>query len=433
MDVVANRYILEQKLGSGGVASVYRAKDQSLGRIRAIKLLASQHDEEQRARLRDEARAMANLDHPNICRVLDVGFDGNRDFIVMEYAEGGSLERVVDEQGPMTPKAAIEVIIQVLLALEHAHNAGVIHRDVKPENILVAQQGTYWLCDFGIALITTEHDRLTRTGMAMGSLPYMPPEQRRDPRSVGAAADQYAAGATLFYLLTGNNPVDLYLTPHLSPRWHGIPVAVGDVIRVATAARPSDRYPDVASLRRALVRAMERGRQPDEFAAATDPLFRFSVRPKNHALVMAITSIFLAVAVSAVIVFDLQRSHAEHSHLPLDARSRLPTDLAGRWLGSWNGVPGARLNLKGTASNLTGEMWVPLGDDQLRTRVAGHYDASSRVLTLRDVGDTTTPGVYSGQLEDAMFLKGTFKNDIGGLAQFALVRVSEGPEPASQP
>jgi serine/threonine protein kinase len=334
----------------------------------------------------------------------------------------------------MAPVAAIEAIMQVLLALEHAHEAGVIHRDVKPENILVADPGTYWLCDFGIALITTDHDRLTRTGMAMGSLPYMPPEQRRDPRSVEAAADQYAAGATLFYLLTGDNPVDLYLAPRLSPRWHDIPTALGDVIRIATAARPSDRFPDVASMRRALVRAMERRRSSDDIDLDTGPLFRLSVRPKSNALFMAVTSVFLAVAVSAVIVFDLQKSHGPQLR---DARQPVtsppPADLNGRWIGSWNRTPGAQLELQGEAKNLIGEMWVPLGDDQLRTRVSGDYDAKTHALTLRDIGDTTTPGIYSGTVEDGMFLRGTFKNEIGGLAQFTLVRVSKEPEAASQP
>jgi len=426
MRVVADRYVLKEQLGQGGVATVYRTLDQSLQVIRAIKLVDLNRGEEQRSRLRAEARAMASLEHPNICRIYDVGVDGEHDYITMEYAANGSVADQIEATGPLPVVRAVEIILQVLSALEHAHAANIIHRDVKPENILLDEAGGVYLCDFGIALVNGTNDRLTKTGTAMGSLSYMPPEQRRDPRIVENTADQYATGATLYYLLCGRNPVDLYLAPKLSDRWEGIPEHIGDVIRIATAARPSDRYRDARSMGGALGRAFSREDFSDKDEPLTDPFFRPSIRAKGHALLMGISAVSLAVGVSAVVVLDLQKSHPKQSVAPpSDPIPSQIVDLTGSWLGSWNMNTGARLQLSGPSDALHGKMWIPLGDDQLLTLVSGRYDPEQEQLILVDVGDTTTPGTYSATVIDGMFLSGTFQNDVGAQASFRLVRVAD--------
>ena len=431
MELIANRYEIAEEIGAGGAAVVFRARDRSLDVVRAVKLMSlADANEVLRTRMRDEAKAMANLEHPHICRIYDVGVDGEQDFVVMEYVEGGSLQDRLDNSGPMPPEAAISAILQVLAALEHAHAAGIVHRDVKPQNILVDGQGNIRLCDFGIALVTRGDDRRTKTGMAMGSLAYMPPEQRQDARNVDASADQYAAAATLYKLITNKTPVDLYLAPKLSPRWEGVPDAIAEVIRVATAARHTDRYLDVSAFSRALCRALERGREveirevegPHDNEPLIDPFSRRPHRRKNNATWMAIAATALLVLVAGVVVLELQHSIQEARAQHADIEPQPLPDLAGVWNGTWNREIGARLTLSGPADDLTGFMWVPLGKTQLQTKIAGAYDPDLEQLVLRDVGNTTSPGTYIATLDDDTFMFGSFDNQKGGRANFKLIR-----------
>ena len=245
------RYQLCDALGAGGTASVWRATDTSLGVERAIKLL--DHDGGGSSRLRDrlkaEARAMARLsDHPNILRVYDIGHDGGRDFVVMELAPGGSLADWIERNGPMPPGQCLDYGMQILAALSAAHGEGIVHRDVKPHNVLLDSRQRALLADFGIALLDGDRLRTTRTGMAMGSLAFMAPEQRLDARSVGPEADIYAVGTTLYNLLTCENPIDLFTAKEDSDRWRGIPAPLRPVLRRATAYEPADRYPSAKEM-----------------------------------------------------------------------------------------------------------------------------------------------------------------------------------------
>lgn len=252
------RYALGPLLGQGGMAVVVMAHDNELGVDRAVKLLSPRGDSREtlRRRLRAEARAMARLNHPNILSVHDVGSEGELDWVVMDLAEGGSLQDLV-QHGPMAPALAVHHMVQVLSALQAAHAEGVVHRDVKPHNVLLDKGGRALLADFGIALLAGD-DRRTRSGVAMGSLAFMPPEQRLDASRVGPAADVYAVGSTLYNLLTGSNPVDLFLADADSPRWTGVPPELAEVLRRACAMRPEDRYPDAAAMQTALTALMPR-------------------------------------------------------------------------------------------------------------------------------------------------------------------------------
>jgi len=255
------RYVLGDELGHGGMAVVVKALDTTLSVERAVKIVFPQEGGTKalRRRLRAEAKAMARIHHPNILGVHDIGSDGGLDYVVMDLAASGSLQDRIDAGGPLPPAAAVSVIIDVLGALALAHSHGIVHRDVKPHNILLDVGGRPLLADFGIALLA--HDlRRTRAGATMGSLAYMPPEQRLDAASVGPTADIYAAGATLYALLTGDNPVDLFLASPESARWGAVPDVLRPLLLDAVSAAPELRWQTAGAMAEALLDALESGK-----------------------------------------------------------------------------------------------------------------------------------------------------------------------------
>ncbi len=258
--MLAERYELRTLLGRGGHAEVWLANDPRLGIQRAVKLVRVPEGGRKGAseRLEAEARAMARLRHPHILPVHDVGADGDVVYVVMDFADGGSLADLLAARGPLAPADAIAYTLQLLAGLAGAHAEGIIHRDVKPQNVLLDRHGTALLADFGIALLAFEEHRSTRTGVAMGSLSFMAPEQRLDARGVGPTADLYATAATLYNLLTGGNPVDLWAAPRTSPRWAGLPDDVAAIIARAMKYDPTSRYPDVRTMALDLTDALAR-------------------------------------------------------------------------------------------------------------------------------------------------------------------------------
>ncbi|MFT4977601.1 MAG: serine/threonine protein kinase [Myxococcota bacterium] len=257
--IIADRYEVHELLGRGGTAAVYRAFDRRFRVARAVKLLvvAPRYRAGLRRRLEREAQSMAAMDNPHLLRVYDIGAEGDRDYVVMDLAEGGSLADVLDAHGPMPPIVAMEYIVHVLAALDAAHAASVIHRDVKPQNVLLTQDNIAKLADFGIALFDREDiERHTKVGVMMGSLAYMSPEQRQDASSVGPAADIYATGGTLYNLLTNASPLDLYLAAPSSPRWQGIHPGLQNIIRRAMLPKTSSRYPSAREMARDIIGLM---------------------------------------------------------------------------------------------------------------------------------------------------------------------------------
>jgi len=258
------RYHLDGVVGEGGFAAVYRATDTVLNVPRAIKVLTPRAAKRKviRTRLNAEARAMARISHPNVLRVYDIVAEKREDttihYVVMDLAEGGTLMDWTRAHGRMPPDLAMRYMVQVLSALAAAHAEGIVHRDVKPQNILLDDRGVALLADFGIALLAEDGDmRATRTGVAMGSFAYMAPEQRIDARSVGPAADIYAVGTSLYYLITGGNPVDLFAAEAGSERWKGIPAELAAIIQCANAYAAEDRFPDARSFAQALLAALD--------------------------------------------------------------------------------------------------------------------------------------------------------------------------------
>jgi len=206
-EVIDGRYELEQLVGSGGMSSVYRAHDRMLERKVALKILHQRYgeDAEYLERFRREARAVAQLAHPNIVTVIDRGEDQGRQFIVFEYVEGDNLKQVVDRVGPLPVEQAIEYGIAIARALAFAHEHGIVHRDVKPQNVLLNGDGRAKVTDFGIARSLDVERGVTQTGTVLGTSNYIAPEQASG-QPVDERSDVYSLGVVLFELLTGQLP-----------------------------------------------------------------------------------------------------------------------------------------------------------------------------------------------------------------------------------
>jgi tRNA A-37 threonylcarbamoyl transferase component Bud32 len=204
--VLTGRYLLEERVASGGMASVWRAHDEVLARTVAVKLLHDHLavDDDFRERFRREAIAAAKLTHPNVVSMYDTGADGDQVFLVMEFIDGSTLKDVIREQGGLDVEQAAAIGEQVARALDYAHSRGLVHRDVKPANILIGTDGAVKVADFGIA--KADHgDDLTRTGMVLGTAAYVAPEQIRG-EAVDGKADQYALAIVVYEALTGRQP-----------------------------------------------------------------------------------------------------------------------------------------------------------------------------------------------------------------------------------
>src|ERR687891_551701 len=217
--LISDRYELGDRLGSGGMSTVYMATDSVLERTVAVKILAEHLSDDDKfvARFRREALAVARLIHPNIVQVYDTGVDEHRHYIVMEYVEGRSVAQLLQTKGSLGAETAVEIGTQACAGLEYAHRQGIIHRDVKPGNLMViggpAGNGdsrraemTVKLTDFGIAR-AAEQTRLTQVGSVVGTAAYLAPEQARGEEAT-PASDVYALGVVIYQLLTGRLPYE---------------------------------------------------------------------------------------------------------------------------------------------------------------------------------------------------------------------------------
>ncbi|MGH2737437.1 MAG: protein kinase domain-containing protein [Actinomycetota bacterium] len=263
------RYELEDEIASGGMGTVWRARDEVLGRPVAVKVLHDHlaRDPDLFDRFRLEAVAAARLTHPAVVKVFDTGIDGGVCFIVMELFDGHTLESLLDERGTLEPEEAARMIRSTLQGLGHAHRHGVVHRDVKPGNILIDRDGYVKVTDFGIAKAAFAGDDLTTTGNLLGTSRYLAPEQVTGG-PVDARADLYSTGIVLYEALTGRTPfqADTHIataTMRLSkdpvpPRAlrSGISRPLNEVVMRALARDPDDRYQSAEEMAEALERAV---------------------------------------------------------------------------------------------------------------------------------------------------------------------------------
>ncbi len=263
--VLANRYEILARVGEGGMAVVYRARDTLLGRMVAVKVLHPQYanDVEFIERFRREAQNAASLSHPNVVNIYDVGRDGDTHYIVMEYVEGRNLKEIIRQEGPLPWRTAVFIAIEICRALEAAHRHNLIHRDIKPHNILITRQdGNVKVTDFGIARATATSS-LTHTGTVIGSVHYLAPEQARGD-AVGTTADIYSLGVVLYEMVTGKvpftgeNPWSIALKHQQeeppAPRSVNpqVPLDVERIIRRAMGKTVAERYPTAAAMLRDL-------------------------------------------------------------------------------------------------------------------------------------------------------------------------------------
>ena len=205
---VLGDYEVLELLGKGGMSLVARGRHRPTGLIVALKILPKDLARKPTTlqRFLNEAKLLASLSHPNVVELLDVGRAQDRHFLVFEYVDGGDLSRYVKKRGPMPVARVIEVAIQAAEALDHAAQAGLVHRDIKPGNLLITSEGQVKLADLGLARTILDDERLTREGTTIGTIDYMAPEQARDSHAATIRSDIYSLGCTLYYLLTGSPP-----------------------------------------------------------------------------------------------------------------------------------------------------------------------------------------------------------------------------------
>ena len=264
--VLGERYQIISRVGSGGMADVYKAKDQKLDRLVAVKVLKPEFREDTNfvAKFGKEAQAAAGLSHPNVVNVFDVGEDRGLYYIVMELVEGITLKAYITRKGKLSVKEATSIAIQVSLGLEAAHNRGIVHRDVKPQNIIISTDGKVKLSDFGIAKATNSN---TITANVMGSVHYSSPEQVRGGAS-DARSDIYSLGITMYEMVTGRVPYDgdttvavaiKHLQEEMVPPSRytpDIPYSMEQIILKCTQKNPDRRYQNMAQLIEDLKRSL---------------------------------------------------------------------------------------------------------------------------------------------------------------------------------
>ena len=267
--VLSGRYELIEIVGTGGMAIVYRALDQKTGREVAVKLLRPEfeRDEEFVRRFSHEAKAAAQVAHENIVNMLDVGFDGVP-YIVMEFVRGQTLKDLIRSVGSIPPRQAVAMALRILAALDHAHRNNIVHRDIKPQNILVDENGMIKVADFGIARLTTSATMTaTGDGSFFGSVHYISPEQARGEKA-DEKSDLYSVGVVLYEMLTGQVPFDSESAVSIAIKHIGetprsirelkpeLPRALEQILQKALSKDPADRYQSASEMAADLKRSL---------------------------------------------------------------------------------------------------------------------------------------------------------------------------------
>ena len=267
--VLDNRYELVEFIGKGGMALVYRAIDKRTGHNVAVKILRPEYNQDAEfcTRFEREAVAASKMSHHNIVNLLDVGQDGDMRYLVMEYVRGRTLKEVIKQQGRLKPAVAAQIGIRILSALQHAHKNGIIHRDIKPQNILVHSDGLIKVGDFGIARVVGSNT-ISTDDIVMGSVHYFSPEQAKG-EPVTAASDLYSVGVVLYEMLTGKPPFDgetpiAIAMQHIGGKAQpiheinpSVPPAMERVVEKAMERRPERRYQSALEMAQDLQRAMQ--------------------------------------------------------------------------------------------------------------------------------------------------------------------------------
>jgi eukaryotic-like serine/threonine-protein kinase len=319
-EVLADRYELEELVGTGGMSSVFRAHDLLLDRKVALKVLHEQYteDDEYVARFKHEARSVATLSHPNIVTVIDRGEHENRQFIVFEYVDGDNLKQLIQRRGPAPVTTALELGMQIARGLSFAHQQGLVHRDVKPQNVLLNGDGQAKVTDFGIARSLDVKHGMTQTGTVLGTSDYIAPEQAQGQR-VDEHTDVYSLGVVLYELLTnevpfpGENFVAVAMRhineppPPIRDKRPDVPPRVEAAIQRAMAKNPDDRFQTMADfcgeLEACLAEVQSQGTQV--IGAPARPRGpRRGVNPWPFVI-----ALLVLIAIGAVVAYLIVRQH----------------------------------------------------------------------------------------------------------------------------
>jgi serine/threonine-protein kinase len=452
-ELISGRYELGELVGTGGMSSVYRAHDRLLERDVALKVLHEQFtsDGDHVERFRREARSVAQLSHPNIVTVIDRGEQDGRQFIVFEYIDGENLKSLLERKGPLPVREAIGLVFQVARALGFAHEHGTVHRDVKPQNVLLNGDGQAKVTDFGIARSQEVHSGLTQTGTVMGTSDYISPEQARGAR-VDAQSDVYSLGAVLYELLTGEVPFpgDNFVAvalrhineppPSVRARRPDVSPRLDAAVRRAMAKDPRDRFASMDDFCRELAACLD---EPESAVSAAETMVvapqrgrRRTKAPAERPSVWPLIMLLAGLAVLAGIlaaVFTFTDSTQKISH------------FAHRVSGSGGGTPSRPVTVRGVAS------YDPEGDNQVEHPEAvgfatdGHADTywttehysgglnKSGVGLVLDAGSkkltqltltSDTPGftavIKSGSSTTGPFTAVSGSQQIGGQTTFSL-------------
>ena len=273
---INDRYQIIKSIGEGGMANVYLAYDTILDRNVAIKVLRGDlsNDEKFVRRFQREALSASSLSHPNIVEVYDVGEDGGQYYIVMEYIEGKHLKNLIKKRGALTIPEVIDIMLQITDGMSVAHDSYIIHRDIKPQNIMILENGLIKITDFGIAMALNS-TQLTQTNSVMGSVHYLPPEQANGKGST-LKSDIYSMGIVMYELLTGklpyrgDNAVEIALKhlkepmPSIREEFPNIPQSVANIIMIATAKNPKNRYNDAREMYEDLKTCLDSSRSKEK-------------------------------------------------------------------------------------------------------------------------------------------------------------------------
>lgn len=296
---ISDRYQILKAIGEGGMANVYLAYDTILDRNVAVKVLRGDlaNDEKFVRRFQREALSASSLTHPNIVEVYDVGEDHGQYYIVMEYVEGRHLKDLIKKRGKLTISEVIDIMLQITDGMSIAHDSYIIHRDIKPQNIMILENGLVKIMDFGIAMALNS-TQLTQTNSVMGSVHYLPPEQANGKGST-LQSDIYSMGIVMYELLTaklpykGDNAVEIALKhlkeplPSIREELPNIPVSIENIIIKSTAKNPKNRYADAREMHNDLLTCMDESRQNEPLIKL--PYREFTEEPKTKAAKKEIT------------------------------------------------------------------------------------------------------------------------------------------------
>jgi serine/threonine-protein kinase len=317
--VLSGRYRLESKLGSGGMSTVYLARDETLERWVAAKVLHREISDQpdQIERFRREARAVAQVSHPNVVAVIDAGEDGGRPYIVFEYVDGETLKQRIDRLGRLPLDEAAAYAIEIGRGLAAAHARRLVHRDVKPQNVLIDSEGRAKVTDFGIAR-ELEQDGLTKTGRVLGTTDYVSPEQAMG-KGVDARSDIYSLGILLYEMLVGEVPFQAdnlvgvamkhvnERMPDVQKQRKDVSSALAAVIERATEKKPEKRYPDMNAMLADLENALEvevarAGRSTAEATTVLDSVPRRRRMVPSRRVSIAGVLLVLAATAAALLI-----------------------------------------------------------------------------------------------------------------------------------